>query len=165
LAGLVEDPSERFSAYYGLWVGRLTRCEAAPLRDMAKLFLREITAQPDCSEALIGHRISGVTCWYFGDYAEAHEHYRKSIQPYDPARHGDFANRFGQDPRAQAEVYDAFALWTLGKVDEALRLADRAFADADSAAHVPTRALFRLIGRCWAFCGATPTPLRPMARP
>ena len=25
LAGLVEDPSERFSAYYGLWVGHLTR--------------------------------------------------------------------------------------------------------------------------------------------
>jgi DNA-binding winged helix-turn-helix (wHTH) protein/predicted ATPase len=140
LAGLVEDPSERFSAYYGLWVGHLTRCEPAPLRDMAELFLREGTARPDCPEALIGHRISGVTCWYFGDYAEAHEHYRKSIQLYDPARHGDFANRFGQDPRAQAEVYDAFALWALGQVDEALWLADRAFADADLAAHVPTRA-------------------------
>jgi predicted ATPase len=107
---------------------------------LAELFLREVTAQPDCPEALIGHRISGVTRWYFGDYAEAHEHYRKSIPLYDPARHADFANRFGQDPRAQAEVYDAIALWVLGRIDEALRLAERALASADSAAHVPTRA-------------------------
>src|SRR6516162_1449703 len=46
LASRVEDASERFSAYYGLWVGHLTRCEPEPMREMAKLFLREATARP-----------------------------------------------------------------------------------------------------------------------
>jgi hypothetical protein len=50
LASQEEDASERFSAYYGLWVGHFTRGEPAPLREMAELFLREATARPDCPE-------------------------------------------------------------------------------------------------------------------
>jgi predicted ATPase len=138
LASQVEDPAGRFSAYYGLWVGHLARGEPAPMRDMAGLFLREATARPDCPETVVAHRISGSTCFYFGDFAAAHQHFQKTVELYDPACHGDFANRFGTDPRVAAEAYDALALWGLGRVDEALRLADRALADAESAAHTPT---------------------------
>jgi predicted ATPase len=138
LANREEDALERFSAYWGIWVGHLVRGEPAPLREMAELFLREATARPDCPEALIAYNVFGATCLYFGDYVEAHDHYRKSIELYDQARHGHFANRFGQDPRASAEIFDAITLWVLGRIDEALRLADRALADARSAAHAPT---------------------------
>ena len=141
LASQEEDASERFSAYYGLWVGHFTRGEPAPLREMAELFLREATARPDCPEALVAHRLSGITCLYFGDFVGAHDHFRTTIELYGPARHRDFANRFGNDPRAAAEVFDAIALWVLGRVDEALRLADRALADAELAAHAPTMGL------------------------
>ena len=87
---------------------------------------------------MVGHRISGVTRFYFGDFAGAHEHFQKTIELYDQARHGDFANRFGHDPRAAAEAYDALALLGLGRVDEALRLAERALSDGESAVHAPT---------------------------
>src|SRR6516164_8508142 len=138
LASRVEDPSERLSAYYGLWVGHLTRGEPAPMREMAGLFLREATARPDCPEVVIAHRNFGTTCFYFGDFAGAHDHFQKTIGLYDQARHSDFANRFGQDPRAAAEIWDALTLWVLGRIDEALALAERALADAKSAAHAPT---------------------------
>jgi predicted ATPase len=138
LASRAEDASERFSAYFGLWVGHLNRSEPAPMREIAELFLREATAQPDCPEAVVAHRISGTTCLYFGDFAGAHDHFRKTIELYDQARHGDFANRFGQDPRASAEIYDALILWVLGQIDEALPVADRTLAYAQSAAHAPT---------------------------
>jgi predicted ATPase len=140
LASGVEDTSERFSAYYGLWVGHLTRCEPAPMREMAELFLREATARRDCPETLVAHRTSGQTRFYFGDFAGAHDHFQKTVELYDNARHADFASRFGQDPRASAEAHDALTLWVLGRVDEALRLADRALVDAESAAHAPTMA-------------------------
>jgi len=140
LANQVEDTAERFSAYYGLWVGHLTRGEPAPMRELAELFLREATTPPNCPEALVGHKISGVTCFYFGDFAGAHEHFQKTVELYDPACHGDFANRFGHDPREDAEAFDSLALWVLGTVDEALRLADRALAHAESSAHAPTMA-------------------------
>jgi predicted ATPase len=138
LASREEDASERFSAYYGLWIGHYARGEPAQLREMGELFLREATAQPDCHEALVGYRVSGTTCLYFGDFAGAHDHFQKTIELYDPARHADFVNRFGSDPRAVAEIVDSLVLWVLGKVEEALRLADRALADAESAAHAPT---------------------------
>jgi predicted ATPase len=138
LANQVEDTAERFSAYYGLWAVHRTRGEPEPMREMAELFLREATARPDCPETLNAHRIAGLTCWYFGDFAGAHGHFQKTVELYDQARHGDFANRFGQDPRAAAEIFDALTLWMLGRVDEALPLADRALADAESAAHPPT---------------------------
>jgi predicted ATPase len=141
LASREEDASERFSAYYGLWLGHLNRCEPAPMREMAELFLREATARPNCPEAVIAHRISGVTCLYFGDFTGAHEHFQKTIELYDEERDADFADRFGQDPRAAAEPVDAVALWVLGRVDEALRLLDRALTDAESTAHAPTMAL------------------------
>jgi len=134
LASQMEDPAERFSAYYGICVGHHTRGEPEPLREMADLFLREATAGPDCPEALIAHRISGSTCFYFGDFAGAHDHFRKTIELYDRARHGDFANRFAQDPCVSAEAFGAVALWALGRVDEALGMADRALADAVSVA-------------------------------
>jgi len=108
------------------------------MREMAELFLREAVARPDCPETLVAHRVSGTTCRYFGDFADAHEHFQKTIELYDPARHGDFVNRFGQDPRASVENIDAIILWVLGQIDEALRLADHALADARSAAHAPT---------------------------
>jgi hypothetical protein len=138
LAGRAEDVSERFSAYYGLWVGHLSRCEPAPMRGMAGLFLSEATAQPDCPEAWVAHFISVRTCSYFGDFAAAHDHFQKTIELYDQVRHPDFANRFGQDPRAAAEINEAITLWVLGRVDDSLRLADRALAHAESAAHAPT---------------------------
>jgi predicted ATPase len=95
---------------------------------------------------LIAHRTFGVTCWYLGDFAGAHDHYQKSIELYDQARHADFANRFGQDPLAAAEIYDALTLWVLGRTDEALPLADRALADAESAAHAPTMGFVHYFG-------------------
>jgi class 3 adenylate cyclase/predicted ATPase len=140
LASREEDASERFSAYYGLWVGHMNRCEPASLREMAELFLREATARPNCPEALVAHRICGSTCFYFGDFAGAHDHFQKTIELYDQARHADFANRFGNDHRVAAEAYDAIALWGLGRVDEARRLAERAITDSGSAAHAPTTA-------------------------
>jgi predicted ATPase len=138
LANRVEDASERFSAYHGLWVCHLNRGEPAPMREIAQLFLREATARPNCPETLIAHRISGVTRLYFGDFAGAHDHFRKTIDLYDYARHADFANRFGTDPRAGVEIGDALTLWVLGRIDESFRLADRALVDAEEAAHAPT---------------------------
>jgi hypothetical protein len=74
------------------------------MREIAELFLREATARLDCPEAVVTHRISGTTCFYFGYFAGVDEHLQKTIELYDPARHADFANRFAQDPRAAAQI-------------------------------------------------------------
>jgi len=141
LASREEDASERFSAYYGLWVGHFTRGEPAPMREIVELFLREATARPDFPEALVGHRMSAATSFYFGDFARAHEHFQNSIELYDQARHACFTDRFGQDPGAAAKNWDALTLWVLGRIDEALPLVDHALADAELTAHAATMAV------------------------
>jgi tetratricopeptide (TPR) repeat protein len=138
LASRVENAIDRFSAYYGLWVGNYTRGEIGPAREMAELFLREIEAQPSLPQACVGHRIFGTTCWYLGDFAGAHHHLEKALSLYDRAAHGDFANRFGQDIAVSAEYFDALTLYPLGHVEQALARADQALADAQLTAHVPT---------------------------
>jgi predicted ATPase len=110
------------------------------MREVGELFLREARARPDCPETLIAHRVSGCNCFQFGDFAGAHQHFHKTIELYDQARHADFADRFGQDPRASAEILDALALWVLGRVDASLRLANRALADAEATGHAATMA-------------------------
>ena len=44
-------------------------------------------------ETLHAHRILGQTRFYFGDFAGAHDHFQKTIELYDHARHAHFANR------------------------------------------------------------------------
>jgi hypothetical protein len=46
---------------------------------MAELFLREATARPDCSEAVVAHRNFAATSFYFGDFAGAHEHFQNGM--------------------------------------------------------------------------------------
>jgi predicted ATPase len=134
----MEDASERFSAYYRTWGGHLSRGEPAPMREIAELFLRDATARADCPETLIAYRVSGCNCLQFGDFAGAHQHFQQTIELYDELRHAGLADRFGQDSRASAEILDALALWVLGRVDESLRVADRALADAESMGHAAT---------------------------
>jgi predicted ATPase/DNA-binding winged helix-turn-helix (wHTH) protein len=165
LAGLEEDASERFSAYHGLWVGHLARCEPAPMREMAELFLREATARPDCPEAVVAHRNFGTTCFYFGDFAGAHDHYQRAVGLYDPARHADFANRLGQDPRAVAEILDALTLWVHGRM---MRL--RRFPTVPSPTPSRRRMLRRWVmhstlRRYLGFSGTAPRQSRPIAKP
>ena len=73
----IDDAAERFSAYYGRWVGSLNRCEPTTMQETAAAFLRETEHRPRSPEAGVAHRISGLTSLYFGDYAEARERSRK----------------------------------------------------------------------------------------
>ena len=138
LASQVDNATERFSAYYGLWVGAYTRGEIGLAQEMASLFLRELESQPHLPEACVGHRILGATCWYTGDFAGAHHHLEKALGLYDRTVHCDFANRFGQDVGVSAGYFDAMALFPLGHVDEAIRRVDQARSRAEATAHVPT---------------------------
>ena len=46
LTAQMDDPPERFSAYYGVWVGSLTRAELAAAKETAKAFLRDAVRHP-----------------------------------------------------------------------------------------------------------------------
>ncbi len=166
LASQKEDASERFSAYFGLWLGHLHRGEPAPIREMAELFLREATAQPDCPEALIAHRSSGVTCWYFGDFAGAHDHFQKTIELYN-------RRCMAISPTGSATIPAPPRRFST-RLAHCGRLVESTILCALPTAPSPTpnrQLMHRRWGlcshsrRCWGLVGTTPKQSRPTAKP
>ena len=71
LATAIDNPTERFSIYYGLWIGHIVRGELRLAREIAETFLREAERGAQTMECGVGRRLAGITCLYQGDFIEA----------------------------------------------------------------------------------------------
>jgi predicted ATPase len=138
LAAAVDDPMERLSVHYGLWVGSLSRGEAGPMRAIAEVVLRDIEGKPPSPEAAVAHRLAGVTEWYLGNFELARVHFRQTLAMFDPQRDRDLTYRFGGDVSVTAMVFLAFTLWLLGETDEARRIGEEMLARAVASGHMLT---------------------------
>jgi predicted ATPase len=138
LAAAIDDPTERFTIYYGLWVGNLTRGELGFAREMAETFLREAQREARTTERGAGRRILGLTCLYQGDFIEAQANLVEALSIYDPERDREARFRFGTDTGALARAYLAFTKWQLGEVGPVRALIEEAVAHAIETGHVPT---------------------------
>ena len=143
LAAQLDDPPERFSAYYGVWVGSFTRAELAQAQETAEAFLKDATRRPGSPEAGIAHRSYSMTRWFQGDFVGARQHGEQVLTIYDRDRDRELAFKFGQDYGITAMSFLALVLWPLGELDRARRLADEAVAQALQMGHVPTLYLVR----------------------
>jgi class 3 adenylate cyclase/predicted ATPase len=139
-----KDAPGRLSADYGLWVGSFVRGDLRSMRAHAMAFLSDLEATPDSPEASVASRITGVTCWCAGEYAEARDYFEKALALFQPGRDDDMAFRFGQDPGVVAMTFLAFASWPLGEVDRAISLIDRMQARMAQRTHIGTLALGRM---------------------
>ena len=136
-----KDAPERLAADYGLWVGSYTRGELPSMRTHAAAFLSDVAERPDSSEAGVAHRAAGTTCWFAGEYREAHDHLERALALFQPGRDDDLAFRFGADPGVGAMAYLATALWPLGEIDRAVSLIDRMQTRIVDLTHVVTLAV------------------------
>jgi predicted ATPase len=134
------DASERFDAYYGLFVGSLTRGELSLARETAESFLREAENDGRMTEAAAARRNVGMARLYQGDLVGAEAIFAEALRTYDPERDRDARFRFGPDTSASAAIYLALASWVLGDVERARALSEQASARADATGHAPTRA-------------------------
>ena len=138
LVGSIEDPLERFSTYYGLWVGAYVRGEISPMREMAERLMSEAAKRPVSGEARIADRIDGVTRWVQGDYIGARDHLEKTIVFPDLDDDRELAARFGQDNGVAVRLYLASVLWAMGDCDRARVLKEEAVTLAPQVGHAPT---------------------------
>jgi class 3 adenylate cyclase/predicted ATPase len=136
----IEDVTERFPVYYGLWASSWVRGEFAQMREPALAFLDDTKNRPGTREASIAHRLLGSTCWLQGDSIEARMHLKNSLAIYDRERDRDFAFRFGQDTGVSAMIILSLTLWPLGEINWASQFADKATTQAAMSTHVATEA-------------------------
>jgi predicted ATPase len=138
LAAAIEDATERFIIYYGLWQGNVVRCEWGFAREIAETFLREAQREGRTTECGFGRRLLGSTCLWQGDFVEAQANLVEALSLYDPERDREARFRFGQDYGTAARAYLAHTKWQLGEVGPARALIEEAVAHAVETGHVPT---------------------------
>lgn len=138
LAAAIDNPTERFTIYYGLWVGNLVRSELKLARDIAETFLREAEGEARITECGIGRDLMGLTCLIQSDFLEAQANLLEALRAYDPERDREARFGFGTDVGATAGVYLGIIKWLLGEVEPARARIDEAVAHAIATDHVPT---------------------------
>jgi DNA-binding response OmpR family regulator/class 3 adenylate cyclase/predicted ATPase len=134
------DASERFDAYYGLFIGSLSRGELNLAQETAESFLRDAENKGRMTEAAVARRCMGMARLWEGDFINAHANLAEVLRTYDPERDRDAKFRFGVDSWAAAAAQLTVAIWALGDVERARALSEEALARADKTAHAPTRA-------------------------
>ena len=139
LAAEIDDPAERLTTYYGLWVGRLLRGETGLARASAENFLQEAQRQVWIGEAAVGHRIIGLTCLCQGEFVEAQTHVEEALRTFDPDRDKEMKFRFGTDSGTGELIYLAHTSWILGAVDRTRELIERSESRARQSGHAPTQ--------------------------
>jgi len=138
LAAAIDDVTERFSVYYGLWAGGYVRGEHASMEEVAEIMLREIESHPDMPESVVAYRVVGTTFWSGGDYIKGRHYLDKAVAAIGAVSDPTLALRFGQDPDVSAAAYSALVLFGLGEIDHARSLAGQAFGRALRSGHTPT---------------------------
>ena len=141
LASGIDDPLQRFSTYYGVWVGGYVRGERATMIEAAEALMKEADARPgpDSAEKSIANRIYGVTCWMArDDLTTARTCLEKAVAFYRPERDRELAHRFAQDIGVSARAYLSLVLFVLGESDQARAVMADAMSLAAETKHAPT---------------------------
>ena len=141
LAAVVEDVSERFPAYFGLWNISYVRGDLIPMQEVAAASLRDVASQPQSPDAAMAHRISGTTRWYEGNFVTARRHLEQVVAICNGVQDRELVFRFGLDVASPAMTYLALTLWALGRFDRACSLMEEAVVYALETKHIPTIAL------------------------
>jgi len=163
LAAGVEDASERFSAYFGLWAGSFMGADLGSIRGASQALLRDAQNSTGSLDAAVAHRILGTTLWFQGDYAGARAELDQAFAAYDHERDRNLASRFGYDVGVQAEVVLALVLWALGQIDQSESVIQNGLSLAEQARHHPTVALAHFWATILAVVRCNPAHAKPHA--
>ena len=136
----IENPAERFVAYFAQWAGSAARGEVALAREAAETLRREAENEGRATERVVGLRLLGLMCLLQGDLIEAQAHLKEALRTYDPERDRNAQFRFGQDAGAAVPTYLAFTNWLLGDVGDTRACMEEAFAHGAESNPVSTRA-------------------------
>jgi predicted ATPase len=138
LAAATNNATERFTIYYGRWVGKAVRGDLGSAREIAETFLRQAERGARTTECGFGRRLVGTMCLWQGDFIEAQSNLVEALSIYDPERDREAMLRFGGATDALARAYLANAKWQLGEVGRARALIEEAVAHAIETGHLPT---------------------------
>jgi tetratricopeptide (TPR) repeat protein len=106
---------------WGLWAFYLLRAELERTREIAEEFLRLADRLPYPGLEMRGHFALEITFMHLGKFSLAMDHFEKALSLYDPEQHLDDDFLYAQNPGVATRCHAAWALWFLGRSDQALQ--------------------------------------------
>ena len=105
---------------WGLRTFYTVRAELGTASQIAEEFLRLAERVPYPGLVMRGHWAKEITFMHLGEFSLAIEHFEKALIRYDPERHRHDSFRYAQNPAVAMRCFASWALWFLGKPDQAL---------------------------------------------
>jgi len=122
------DSPDVAEVLWGLWTFHTLSGELETARDIAEEFLRLSERLPYAGLAMRGHWALEITFTHIGNFELAVDHFEKALALYDPVRHRDDSFLYALNPGVAMPCFAAWALWFLGRTDEAVKRMDEAVA-------------------------------------
>jgi DNA-binding winged helix-turn-helix (wHTH) protein/predicted ATPase len=122
------DSPDVSEVLWGLWTFHTLSGELETARDIAEEFLRLSERLSYPGLAMRGHWALEITNTHLGNFELAVDHYEKALALYDPALHRDDSFLYALNPGVAMPCFAAWALWFLGRTDEAVKRMDEAVA-------------------------------------
>ena len=151
----IDDPTERFVTYYGLWLTRASRGELAAARDTAEAFRQDAVREGRMTEAAVALALLGFTCFVQGDFESAQTNHQQALRIYDPQRDREAMFGFHLNAGARAPLFLAISHWLFGEFERARELVMEARSRAVESSHPPTLAFTITLKPYWKYCAAT----------
>ncbi|HEU4833633.1 MAG TPA: AAA family ATPase [Pyrinomonadaceae bacterium] len=114
------DSPDVAEVLWGLWTFHTLSGELETARNIAEEFLRLSERLPYPGLAMRGHWALEITFTHIGNFELAVEHFEKALALYDPALHRDDSFLYALNPGVAMPCFAAWALWFLGRTDEAV---------------------------------------------
>ncbi len=137
----VDTTAQSFPVLRGLWSFYIVRADFVTARELAEQLTQIAQRDNEAATLIEAQRALGYTLYLIGDLEAAHEHLLRSLDIYDPQRHGAHAFLYGQDPGVICRSHYALVLLLQGYPDQALHHSLMALALAKEQRHPYTLAL------------------------
>lgn len=137
---------QRFPVVWGLWLCNKVASNLPRAQTLADELFTLAAELHDPNLALQAHQALGMTAFCRGQLADSLRNVEQAVTLYDPARHGEHASSFGQDPGVMCRAFGSIVLWLMG-FPVAARQQSEATLAASSSMSPTTQAV------AWHFAG------------
>lgn len=146
LSKLVDDPAFLFPVLYQQWVYNVIASKINESYRHARQF-QEIAAQQTATmPKVIAHRVTAVSHFFMGEFADARRGFEKALSLYDEELHKEATYHFGQNPKSACLAFLSPTLHIMGYPAEANSVAQEALEHAKQARHANTLAYTMFFG-------------------
>ncbi len=150
----LDRPPEIIPVLYGQCIHHIVKGPLRLARALAADLLQR--GEDSANEAItaMGHRLSGMACYYLGEFSVSRAHSEQALALYDPGHRPFYMSFHNQDPWVTLLHFLSWDLVCLGYLDQARLRSEAAIEEARKIAH-PLSLAVALYGACQADWGTS----------